>query len=137
MHADGLLLGEFDRVLRPEARLGEASDSGRQRLRFRLGALYVLGPPLVWSAPGAPGFVTLTVVVNAANVVALPFLTLCIWLLTSTKAVIGEQYANRSVCPPPSPPPPPPAPPPPPGLSPPRATQRAARDALTCRLDKT
>ena len=75
--------------------LGEISDEERHKVRFRLGALWVLVSPLVWSFDFAPGFVTLTVVVNAANVVALPFLTACVWLLTSRKSLIGAAYSNR------------------------------------------
>lgn len=110
-------------VLRPAETLGSPDESARGKRRFRLGAMWVLLPPLVWSIPGGPSFVTvrthspllphaatagrlqvrlrwlhrlqLTVVVNAANVVALPFLTACIWCLTSRTSIIGADYANR------------------------------------------
>ena len=88
----GLLLAEFDRVLRP----GPGGPAAAPSLAtFRAGALWVLVSPLVWSLPGMPGFVALTVIINAANVVALPFLTLCVWLLTSRAEIIGAAHTNR------------------------------------------
>ena len=40
-------------------------------------------------------FVALTVLVNAMNVVVLPFLTLVVWVLTSRAESIGADYTNR------------------------------------------
>eukprot|EP01052_Picozoa_sp_SAG31_P025327 SAG31_NODE_2213_length_6174_cov_4.236214_6_plen_158_part_00 len=94
----GELLSEFHRVLWPHDNdefAGAASQNNLAKFRFRVWVMWVLLPPLIWSAPGAPGFVTLTVIVNAANVVALPFLTLSVWLLTSSKRLIGGAHVNR------------------------------------------
>ena len=49
--------------------------------------------PLVWSFLPIP-FVTLTVLVNALNVVVLPFLTAVVWMLTSKAELIGADWTN-------------------------------------------
>jgi hypothetical protein len=45
--------------------------------------------------PGTPGFVPLTIIVNAAGVIVLPILSGGIWYMTSRKSFIGETYKNK------------------------------------------
>jgi Mn2+/Fe2+ NRAMP family transporter len=68
--------------------------SGRGRV-FTYVALWVLISPLVWSLPSMPGFITLTVVVNAASVVVMPLLSAALWWITARSAHIGSRYRNR------------------------------------------
>ena len=58
-----------------------------------MAAIWCLVTPLVWSFLPIP-FVTLTVLVNALNVVVLPFLTAVVWLLTSRADLIGSAWTN-------------------------------------------
>lgn len=51
--------------------------------------------PWVWTLPGMPDFVTLTLVANSAKVVMLPALAGGIWWITSSRQFIGERFRNR------------------------------------------
>ena len=57
--------------------------------------VWVLVSPLVWTLPGMPDFVTLTLVVNAGQVVLLPFIAGGLWWITASERFIGPQYRNR------------------------------------------
>ena len=72
-----------------------AQAEGPRRLAAEetLAALWCLVTPLIWSFLPIP-FVTLTVLVNALNVVVLPFLTAVVWLLTSRADLIGADWTN-------------------------------------------
>jgi Mn2+/Fe2+ NRAMP family transporter len=62
---------------------------------YRALVLWCLGPPLVWTLPGMPDFVTLTLAANSAQVVLLPMLAGGVWWVTSSARCIGRQYRNR------------------------------------------
>ena len=62
---------------------------------YRWIAVWCVISPLVWTLPGMPDFVTLTLVANSAKVVMLPALAGGIWWITSSKDFIGEKYRNR------------------------------------------
>ena len=62
---------------------------------YRLTACWCLFSPLVWCLPNMPGFVTLTIVANAAGVVVLPMLAASLWYITARKTFIGAAYCNR------------------------------------------
>lgn len=51
--------------------------------------------PMVWTLPGMPDFVTLTLVANSAQVVLMPLLAGGLWLLTARAKYIGAAYKNR------------------------------------------
>ena len=72
----------------------ERLDVGGSRL-YRGVAAWCLFSPLIWSLPGMPGFITLTIVANAAAVVVLPVLCASMWILTARKALIGTDYRNK------------------------------------------
>jgi Mn2+/Fe2+ NRAMP family transporter len=51
--------------------------------------------PLIWSLPGMPGFIALTIIVNAAGVLVLPVLCGSLWVITARSTYIGKQYRNK------------------------------------------
>ena len=67
----------------------------RDHPMYRWIALWCLVSPLVWTLPGMPGFVWLTLTANSAHVVLLPVLAGGLWWLTASPRLIGEQYRNR------------------------------------------
>ena len=68
-------------------------DVSHSRL-YRGVAAWCLFSPLVWSLPGMPGFITLTIVANAAAVVVLPVLCASLWIMTARGALIGAAHRN-------------------------------------------
>jgi Mn2+/Fe2+ NRAMP family transporter len=62
---------------------------------YRWIAVSCLIPPLVWTMPGAPGFVPLTLAANGAQVVLLPLLAGGLWWITASSRLIGHEYRNR------------------------------------------
>jgi Mn2+/Fe2+ NRAMP family transporter len=58
-------------------------------------AVGCLIPPLVWTMPGAPGFVPLTLAANSAQVALLPLLAGGLWWITASSRLIGPEYRNR------------------------------------------
>ena len=63
---------------------------------YRLLVLWVLIPPLVWTLPGMPDFVTLTLLANSVQVVLIPFLAGGLWWITASGRYIGRKYQNRA-----------------------------------------
>jgi Mn2+/Fe2+ NRAMP family transporter len=70
------------------------SDYARQPL-YRWIVLWCLVSPLIWTIPGMPDFVTLTLVANSAQVVLVPLLAGGLWRLTASPRLIGAEYCNR------------------------------------------
>lgn len=62
---------------------------------YRLVVAWGLFSPLIWSLPGMPGFVFMTVVANAGTVIVLPLLSGSLWYITARKGYIGETYRNK------------------------------------------
>ena len=60
---------------------------------YRWIALWCLVSPLVWTLPGMPGFVWLTLTANSAHVVLLPVLAGGLWWITASPRLIGEHTA--------------------------------------------
>jgi Mn2+/Fe2+ NRAMP family transporter len=58
-------------------------------------AFACLATPLVWTMPGMPGFVALTLTANAAQVILLPMLAGGLWWITASERLIGPEYRNR------------------------------------------
>lgn len=71
-----------------------AADS-RAHPCYRWLVVWCLVSPLVWTLPGMPGFVTLTLVANSAQVVLLPLIAGGVWWITASRRCIGETYRNR------------------------------------------
>lgn len=57
--------------------------------------LFILVTPLVWSLPGMPDFVTLTIGVNALNIVGLPVISLGLLIMSNQKSLLGDRYRNN------------------------------------------
>lgn len=62
---------------------------------YRVLVAWCLITPLVWTIPGMPDFVTLTLVANSAQVVMLPLLAGGLWRITASRKYIGAEYCNR------------------------------------------
>ncbi len=54
-----------------------------------------LGTSLIWTLPGMPDFVTLTLVANSAQVVLLPVLAGGLWWITASARYIGAAHRTR------------------------------------------
>lgn len=95
-HALGLgCLGSHS-WLRCRSRDGDLSGVDFRNTRVYRGiATWCLLSPLIWTIPGMPDFITLTLVVNALQVVLLPLIAGGLWWLTSHPAHIGRQFCNR------------------------------------------
>jgi len=84
--------GEQQRSTEPAGAVN-ATDTGL--LTYRLVACWCLFSPLVWCLPGMPGFITLTIIANAAGVIVLPLLSAGVWYITARSSFIGREYRNR------------------------------------------
>jgi Mn2+/Fe2+ NRAMP family transporter len=56
--------------------------------------IFVLVTPIIWSIPGMPGFITLTIVVNALNVVGFPVIAIGMLILSNKRSLMGK-YKNN------------------------------------------
>jgi Mn2+/Fe2+ NRAMP family transporter len=79
---------------RPDPRVPLAADPRRERT-YRLLVLWVLISPLVWTLPGMPDFVTLTLLGNSLQVVLIPFIAGGLWWITGSARFIGVPHRNR------------------------------------------
>jgi Mn2+/Fe2+ NRAMP family transporter len=61
---------------------------------YKAVVLWVLVSPMVWTRPGMPDFVTLTIVGNSVQVLIVPFLAGGLWWITASPRLIGEKYCN-------------------------------------------
>jgi Mn2+/Fe2+ NRAMP family transporter len=68
---------------------------GRRDAVYRRLVLWVLLSPLVWTLPGMPHFVILTLLGNSLQVVLIPFLAGGLWWITASGRYIGPQHRNR------------------------------------------
>lgn len=95
-HAVGLgAIGTFG-WLRWRAGPGVRLPADQQRHPvYRFLVMWVLVSPLVWTVPGMPDFVTLTLLGNSLQVVLIPFIAGGLWWLTASTRYIGAQYRNR------------------------------------------
>ncbi|MEO7413566.1 MAG: Nramp family divalent metal transporter [Opitutaceae bacterium] len=94
-HAVGLGCLGSHAWMRWRAGTGVAIEDPREHRLYRWIALWCLISPLVWTLPGMPGFVALTLTANSAQVVLLPVLAGGLWWITASARLIGKQYRNR------------------------------------------
>jgi Mn2+/Fe2+ NRAMP family transporter len=94
-HAAGLGRMGTHAWLRWGAGNGPIAADYRHHPCYRWIAISCLVPPLVWSLPGMPGFVALTLAANSAQVVLLPMLAGGVWWITASERLIGRAYKNR------------------------------------------
>ena len=73
--------------------------SGTERLRhyplYRAIVVWCLLSPLLWTLPGMPDFVMLTLVANGAQVLLVPLLAGGLWWITADRRFIGEEFRTR------------------------------------------
>jgi len=81
------------RITSPDASLA-GTDFRTTRL-YQAVATWCLISPLVWTLPGMPDFVALTLVVNALQVILLPLIAGGLWILSSRGSEIGPAFRNR------------------------------------------
>jgi len=67
----------------------------RQHPCYRWIAISCLLPPLIWTLPGMPGFIALTLAANSAQVILVPMLAGGLWCITASERLIGREYRNR------------------------------------------
>jgi Mn2+/Fe2+ NRAMP family transporter len=95
-HAAGLASLGSHAWLRSRTRTGEPIRSDYQRHPlYRWIVIVCLGTPLIWTLPGMPDFVTLTLVANSAQVVLLPLLAGGLWWITASSRYIGAAHRTR------------------------------------------
>lgn len=94
-HAAGLGRLGTHAWLRWHAGPGPIAADYRDHACYRWIALWCLISPLVWTLPGMPGFVGLTLAANSAQVILLPMLAGGLWWITASRRLIGERYRNR------------------------------------------
>jgi Mn2+/Fe2+ NRAMP family transporter len=94
-HAAGLGRLGTHAWLRWRAGSGPIATDYRDHPCYRWIALWCLISPMVWTLPGMPGFVGLTLAANSAQVILLPMLAGGLWWITASGRLIGERYRNR------------------------------------------
>ena len=94
-HAAGLGRLGTHAWLRWHAGRGPISSDYRHHPCYRWIAVSCLVTPMVWTLPGMPGFVALTLAANSAQVVLLPLLAGGLWWITASDRLIGREYRNR------------------------------------------
>ena len=94
-HAVGLAYMGSHAFLRWRAGSGPLESDFRQHYLYRWIVVWCLVSPLIWTAPGMPDFVTLTLVANSLQVVLLPLISGGLWCITARTKYIGAEYRNR------------------------------------------
>ncbi len=94
-HALGLGLLASHGYLRWKAGSQPITRDYRTHPMYRAVALWILISPLVWTIPGMPGFVRLTLISNSAQVMLVPILAVGLFWITASPRYIGAQYRNR------------------------------------------
>jgi len=94
-HAAGLACMGSHAWLRWRAGRGALGSDYREGPLYRGLVVWCLVSPLVWTLPGMPDFVTLTLVANGAQVVLVPLLAGGLWWITASPRCIGPEHCNR------------------------------------------
>ena len=94
-HAAGLGFMGSHAYLRWQAGTAPIKTDYRKHPLYRWIAIWCLVSPLIWTIPGMPDFVTLTLIANSAQVVLLPLLAGGLWWITASEKFIGAEYQNR------------------------------------------
>jgi Mn2+/Fe2+ NRAMP family transporter len=95
-HAAGLAYLGSHAWLRSRTPNGERiREDYRKHPMYRVIVVICLATPIVWTLPGMPDFVTLTLVANSAQVILLPLLAGGLWWITASSRHIGAAHRNR------------------------------------------
>jgi len=87
--AYGYLISDSYRLMR------KTDIVSNQSAGYRWIAAWVILSPLPWVVFGKSDFIGVTIAVNAAQVVVIPFLVFGIWMITSRTKHIGESHRNN------------------------------------------
>lgn len=93
-HAVGLAAVGSHALLRWQTGKRPTPEEYRAAPAHRYIILWCLISPLIWTIPGMPDFVTLTLAANSGQVVLLPLLAGGIWRITSGSQYIGEEWKS-------------------------------------------
>jgi hypothetical protein len=94
-HAVGLGMIASHGYLRWRAGNGPLAGDYRTHPLYRAVVVWILVSPLVWTMPGMPAFVQLTLIANSLQVVLIPILAGGLWMITGKARFIGEKFRNR------------------------------------------
>lgn len=95
-HAAGLAYMGSHAWLRAQTPVGEPiREDYRRHPMYKRIVAWCLLTPMLWTLPGMPDFVTLTLVANSAQVVLLPVLAGGLWIITARAKFIGAEHRNR------------------------------------------
>jgi hypothetical protein len=94
-HAAGLAAMGSHAYLRWQTGTGPITADYRRHRLYHWIVVWCLVSPLVWTIPGMPGFVELTLVSNSGQVVLLPLLYGGMWWITASRRCIGNEHYNR------------------------------------------
>jgi len=94
-HAAGLAALGSHAWLRYRSGPGPLPSDYREHPVHRGLIIWGLVSALVWTLPGMPDFVTLTLAANSAQVVLLPLIAAGLFRITSSARFIGAEYRNR------------------------------------------
>jgi len=94
-HAAGLAFMGSHAWLRWRAGTEPIQSDYRKHPLYRWIVIWCLVTPLIWTIPGLPDFVTLTLIANSAQVVLLPLLAGGLWWITASARYIGAAHRNR------------------------------------------
>lgn len=79
--------------IRPERREKYGSEFADDPT-FKWFSLFILVTPIIWSIPGMPGFVAMTIFVMGLQAVVVPIVAIGLLILTNRRAQLGEHKAN-------------------------------------------
>jgi len=94
-HALGLAYMGSHAWLRYRAGTAPLTQDFRKHPLYRWIAVWCLVSSPAWCIPGAPGAIRLTLLINAGQVVMVPFLAVGLWWITADSRYIGRKYRNR------------------------------------------
>ncbi len=94
-HALGLASMASHGYLRWRSGEGRLQIDYRNHPLYRCVVVWILISPLIYTMPGMPKFVTLTLIVNSLQVVLIPPLAIGLWWITARAKHIGEEFRNR------------------------------------------
>ncbi|WP_163029883.1 divalent metal cation transporter, partial [Pseudomonas viridiflava] len=89
-----MLITDAFQHIRPERRTRYGKEFHRDPMH-KWFMLFILVTPLIWSLPGMPDFVTLTLGVNALNIVGLPIISLGLLIMSNQKSLLAKEYRNN------------------------------------------
>jgi Mn2+/Fe2+ NRAMP family transporter len=89
-----MLITDAFQHVRPERRERYGKEFHRDPMH-KWFMLFILVTPLIWSFPGMPDFVTLTIGVSALNIIGLPVISLGLLIMSNQKSLLGKEYRNN------------------------------------------